>query len=127
MTEKVLGYLYITAGTVLMILALVSVYMVFNKKWAHVEIFDLPGISIDLSNVAPDIPQGQLKAGDSAPSLQTDLIAPEIINAPLNLVAYIILMSFVLNVGYKIASLGVQFVRPIKVNLREEQKSVLEP
>ncbi|KKR28940.1 hypothetical protein A2715_05860 [Candidatus Woesebacteria bacterium RIFCSPHIGHO2_01_FULL_39_32] len=128
MTEKVVGYIYIIAGTILMVLALVSVYMVFTKKMVPVNIFSLPGISIDLSSVAPEVPKElQETQGEAASGLQTDLVAPEIINAPLNLIAHIILMGFVLNVGFKIASLGVQLVRPIKVNLRGEQKSVLEP
>ncbi|OGM23659.1 hypothetical protein A2865_00230 [Candidatus Woesebacteria bacterium RIFCSPHIGHO2_01_FULL_39_17] len=128
MTEKVIGYMYILTGTVLMALALVSIYMVFTNKGNPVDIFNLPGISIDLSSVAPDVPQGQQDKETAVETgLKTDLVAPEIINSPLNIIAHVIFMGFILNVGFKIASLGVQFVRPIKVNLRTQEKSVLEP
>ena len=35
--------------------------------------------------------------------------------------------DFILNAGFKLASLGVQFVRPINVKMRVNEKSVLEP
>ncbi len=125
MTEKVTGYLLIVLGLAMMAFALFSVYNVFTNKGEIVNLFNLPGISIDLSSALPaDMPKTE---ESQTTGLKTDLIPSETINKPLNLIAHLLFMSFVLNVGFKIASIGVQLVRTIKVNLREEKKSVLEP
>ena len=115
MSEKVVGYILLTAGIIIIILSSLSVYYVFKEKAKPFDIFKLPGISIDLSNLAAgEIP------GNASADLKTELVDAEIINKPMNLVAHVLLMGFMVNVGFKIATLGVQMVRPIKVNLKEE-------
>lgn len=124
MGEKVTGYSLLVIGILTILLSVFSVYMVFTKKQKPVDLFTLPGISIDLSNLAgSDLPPeaAQLKGPEA---LKTDLVQPDIINAPLNLFAHLIFMGFVANIGFKISSLGVQMLRPIKVNLREEKVPV---
>jgi len=124
MTEKVLGYTYIVFGTILMILSLFSVYQIFINKVKPITLFNLPGISIDLSGVAPEVPQ-EVKEKESSPqSLKTELVQKEVINAPLNLLAHIIIMGFIANIGFKIASLGTLLVRPIKVTFRDEKEKI---
>jgi len=122
MGEKVTGYSLLVIGILTILLSVFSVYMVFTKKQKPVDLFTLPGISIDLSNLAgSDLPpeaESQLKSPEA---LKTDLVQPDIINAPLNLFAHLIFMGFVANIGFKISSLGVQMLRPIKVNLKSEK------
>lgn len=123
MSEKATGYTLLLLGVVLIALALVSVYLVFTGRTKPYPLFSLSGISLDLSNLVTD------EAPENLPqnNLKTELLEAEAINQPLNLLTYLLLMGFVANIGFKIASLGVFFLRPIKVNLRAESKSVLEP
>ena len=125
MSEKVTGYLLLLAGIVIIALSSLSVYYVFKGRVKPIELFKLPGISIDLSNIAgADLPKESSDIGSQA-TLKTDLVEPDIINAPLNLFAHVIFMGFLVNVGFKVSSLGVQMLRPIKVNVKasEETKS----
>jgi len=101
-----------------MLLATFSVYQVFTNKSQPVNIFNLPGISIDMSDlVGSDLSPEEIAQLREQKSLKTDLISPEIINKPLNLIAHILFMGFILNVGFKVAALGVGLVRPINVKL----------
>ena len=118
MGEKVLGYILIALGVIVMLLATFSVYQVFTNKSQPVNIFNLPGISIDMSDlVGSDLSSEEMAQLREQKSLKTDLISPEIINKPLNLIAHILFMGFILNVGFKVAALGVGLVRPINVKL----------
>ncbi|OGM21539.1 hypothetical protein A2714_00275 [Candidatus Woesebacteria bacterium RIFCSPHIGHO2_01_FULL_38_9] len=118
MGEKVLGYILIALGVIVMLLATFSVYQVFTNKSQPVNIFNLPGISIDMSDlVGSDLSPEEIAQLREQKSLKTDLISPEIINKPLNLIAHILFMGFILNVGFKVAALGVGLVRPINVKL----------
>ncbi len=123
MSEKVLGYVLIAIGVIVMLLATFSVYQVFTTKSQPVNIFNLPGISIDLSNfVAGDLSSEEKAKLSQEKSLKTDLISPEIINKPLNVIAHILFMGFILNVGFKVSTLGVYLVRPINVKVKEEKE-----
>ncbi len=44
------------------------------------------------------------------------------VNAPLNLFTYLMLMGFFASIGMKIATVGTYLVRPIVVKLREEKE-----
>ena len=57
----------------------------------------------------------------------TVLVSSSLINQPLNLIANLLLMGFIASAGFKIAHLGVMLVRTIKVKVKEEKKSILEP
>jgi hypothetical protein len=122
------GLAFIGVGVLIVLFALINVYFVFTQKAEVPAFFNLPGISFDLSNlVGSDLPSDQVAQLRAAKNLKTDLISPDIINAPLNLFVYLLFMGFFANAGIKIASLGVQFIRPIKVNLREESHRLGEP
>jgi hypothetical protein len=77
--------------------------------------FNLEGISLDLG----DFVEGSVNT-------KAQLISPEVLNTPLNYTFHILFMGFIASIGFKIASLGVMMVRPIKVNLKDE-KSILLP
>jgi hypothetical protein len=123
MSEKGIGYLLLLMGILMILGSGLGVYFVFSGKMEVFRVFDLPPITLDLSGLMqaenPDtvIPEA---------TLETELIKSDVLNKPLNLVAHLLLMTFFLNVGFKIATLGVQMVRPIKVTLKGE-KSILEP
>ncbi|MFV1917618.1 MAG: hypothetical protein ACC618_04035 [Patescibacteria group bacterium] len=116
MTEKVFGYLLLVIGLVVIVYSVFSVFNVFTGKSQAVDLFQLSGISLDLSSlVAGEIPSGG--------STQAEIVPPELINKPLNVATHLFLMGFVASVGFKVASLGVMLVRPIKVKLKEDQSS----
>ncbi|OGM20232.1 hypothetical protein A2955_01845 [Candidatus Woesebacteria bacterium RIFCSPLOWO2_01_FULL_37_19] len=124
MSERVLGYVLIVVGLIVIIFTAVNIYFVFTKKSEPVTIFNLPSISIDMSNlVGSEATPEQVADLKQSGKLKTELISSDVLNRPMNLIAHILLMSFMLNVGFKISSLGINLVRPIKVNLREEKSS----
>jgi hypothetical protein len=126
MSERVTGYLLLIIGVLLVIGSLAGVYFVFTGRIQPYPIFNLPAITLDLSGLMEAEGQEAQQLSESGASLQTELVKGEVLNKPLNLVASLLFMSFLLNVGFKIGSLGVQLIRPIKVVLKGE-KSILEP
>jgi hypothetical protein len=113
MTEKILGYFLLIVGIMIIFFTAINVYNVFNKKTKPIDILNLPGISLDLSSLAG----GQLPTGAAKP----ELIAPEVLNQPMNLALHLFFMGFISTIGFKIASLGVMLVRPIKIKLRTQE------
>lgn len=61
-----------------------------------------------------------LGKGISGQNLEQEFISSDMINKPLNLLAHLMLMGFISNIGYKFASLGINFVRPIVVKLKRK-------
>lgn len=110
--ERVLGYLFLVVGLILIIYPTFSVYQVFTKKSQPVDLFAFEAISLDFSKYA----EGPVPPGTD---LTQELVKSEMINEPMNLFAHLFLMGFIASVGLKVASIGTMLVRPIKVNLKE--------
>ena len=121
MSEKILGYILLAVGLVIIIFAVVSVFNVFTAKVEPVDLFKLSGISLDLGSlVGGDLPlEAREQITRPGGSTKSEIVSPDLINKPLNIVAHLMLMGFVASVGFKIASLGIMLVRPIKVKLKE--------
>jgi len=120
MTEKVVGYLLVFVGVLVMVAAMFNIYSIFVLKERPINLISMPAISLDMSNmVGAEVSPEQLESLKSQGKLTTELMSGEALNQPLNLAAHLFLVGFFLNSGFKLASLGVQFVRPIKVKLRE--------
>ena len=126
--EKVIGYALLTVGILIILYAAFSVYSVFTKKQNPVDVFNLPGISLDLSGlVGSDLsPEERALMKEKNVNTKAELVSPEVLNTPLNYTFHILFMGFIASIGFKIANIGTLLVRPIKVNLKEE-KSVLLP
>lgn len=121
MTEKILGYVLIVLGLSVIFYSAFDVYSVFTGAKPPISPFKLSGISLDLGSlVAGPEQQQELKA--SGASLKSELISSEVLNQPLNLTFHLLLMGFIASAGYKLASLGVMLVRPIKVKLKLEEE-----
>jgi hypothetical protein len=120
MTEKVVGYLLVFVGVLVMVAAMFNIYSIFVLKEQPANLINMPSISLDMSNmVGAEVSSEQLESLKSQGKLTTELMSGAALNQPLNLAAHLFLVGFFLNSGFKLASLGVQFVRPIKVKLRE--------
>ena len=114
--EKVIGYALLTVGILIILYAAFSVYSVFTKKQKPVDVFNLPGISLDLSGlVGSDLsPEERMLMKEKNVNTKAELISPEVLNTPLNYTFHILFMGFIASIGFKIANIGTLLVRPIK-------------
>lgn len=120
MNEKVAGYVLLVTGVVVMLVAGLSVYMVFTKRAEPVQLFTGAGISLDLSSLGGNL-NALNNAGVNNPKSQTkpaDIIPAALLNDTSNLFAHVFLMSFLASIGFKLATLGVQMLRPIVIKLK---------
>lgn len=111
MNEKIVGYLLLFTGVAVMVFALFGMSQVFTGRVQPFPLFHLPALSLDLGSLVPGARVTQ----------KTDILPADALNTLFNLFGHLLLMGFVLNFGSKLASLGAQLVRPIKVALREEK------
>jgi len=117
MSEKIVGYLLLLAGVGAIIFAGLSVYSSFTTGSVPINIFHLKSISIDpLQMVSSALPQSlsaNLKTATTSGSQSNlEILPADVFSQMANLLAYVILMTFVLNLGSKIAGLGIQLLRP---------------
>lgn len=124
MTEKVTGYILLAVGLAIIIFSGLNVYQVFTKQIEPIQLFNFSGVALDMGsmlgapeNLTPE-QQAYLRQQTSTAKPQ-ELISADMINQTSNVAAHLFLMGFVATVGYKIASLGIQLMRPIVVQLRE--------
>lgn len=117
MTEKVIGYILLISGVVIIIASAISGYLVFTKQAAPAPLFNLPGISLDISKaLSGSLPLGFLSSGKTAPPQQ--IISADTVNQPMNLFAHLMLVGFIATIGSKLATIGVQLIRPIVVETK---------
>lgn len=96
--------------------ALIQVLLVFTGKTNPIPVFSIESPKLSLDAFLPNLPAGVTLPGGSTPSNQSiELISTKDFNRLLNMSATIFLMGFVLSFGYKIASLGINLLRPIIV------------
>jgi hypothetical protein len=114
MTEKATGYTLLFSGLALIIIVSLNVYQVFTKQTPPIQYFNLPPFSINTSAFLP----ADLKTESPAPTLE--LMSGKTISDSANLTIHLILMSFLVGVGTKVASLGIQLLRPIEVKLNSK-------
>lgn len=121
MTEKILGYMLIVVGILVMIFSGFDVYLVFTKQKEPIKLFSFKGVGIDTSKLLPANIPAELSKQIQSNQLgqnQVELISPDILNDTSNIFAHIMLMGFIVNIGYKLASVGTKLVRTIEVKLK---------
>lgn len=117
MSEKLIGYLLLGIGVFVILFSGISVFAVFTKSIKPVQLFSFEGVSIDTANIIGNaLP---LPRQTAAPA-KTELLPSNVLNDTSNVFAHVILMGFVASLGGRIASLGVQLLRPIEVKLKEK-------
>lgn len=124
MTERTTGYSLLILGIVIMIFATFQIISVFTGKANPIPLFQVEEVvdekeSSSSSNIFLDQLQnfsGQNINIDQLPRMQ--IIDPAVLNRILNLTVYYLIMQFLLGLGYKLASLGTQLVRPIQVQMK---------
>jgi hypothetical protein len=126
--EKATGIILLIVGLAIIVFASFSAYQVFLNRRQPVKLFNTDGIYLDLSDFmgaesAPQTDENEQTATVQVKGpLKTQIVEPSLLNFSLNLAAYLVIMGFFVNVGFKVASLGVQFLRPIKVKVREQSE-----
>lgn len=119
--EKIAGYILLIVGVLFILGGALNIYLIFAGHSSPVQIFHFPSVSIDLSSALLSSLPAQLRA--TAPAVPpTEIMSGETISATANLVGHLLLMGFMLNVGYKLASLGVQLLRPIIIQGKTVEK-----
>lgn len=111
MSEKIIGYTLLFFGVGIILYTGFNVYQVFTKQIDPINLFAFKGIGLDLSKAIEGAPPNA--------NLTQELVAPEVLNQPMNYIAHIVLMGFVGSIGYKLASIATMLVRPIHVTLKE--------
>jgi hypothetical protein len=108
--EKIIGYILLIAGFVVIVYSVMNVLNVFQGKSEPFNLFSFDSIAIDLGKLTDQpIP--------ASANLKQELVSEDLINKPINLTAHFFLMGFIASAGFKIAQVGVLLIRPIKVNL----------
>lgn len=124
MTEKVIGYCLLIVGVFLILFSAANVFAVFTKRAEPIKLFQTSGVSLDLN---------QLLTGSLPPELSrslpvqskaqsTEIISADLINQSSNLIFHIVFMGFIAGTGQKLASIGVELIRPIVVKSKEEKQ-----
>ncbi len=118
------GYGLILVGIVIMFISFFQVYRVYTKQSEMVQFFNFPGVTIDLSKLVPkpdtsaltamtkqlNLPSNLIPQQTETAPMETEIISSAMLNASANLGAFIIFMSFILNFGSKLCSIGIQLV-----------------
>lgn len=115
MNEKTTGYALLAIGVIIILAAAISVIMVFTKATQPVQLFNFSGVTLDLSSLVPTVP------GTRQSEVKTEILPSNILNDSSNVFAHLLLMGFVASIGSRIATLGVQLLRPVEVKMRTKE------
>lgn len=133
MAEKYIGYSLLVSGILLMVFAVVQIIMVFTGKAEPMQVFELEQqIETTQEQSQPldqDVLMRQLQTGDLSSLMGSSMsgglsgigIDAASINKMLNLTIYYFIMQFILSLGFKISTLGVQMVRPVEVKVQRNK------
>lgn len=113
MHEKTTGYLLLALGILVIIISAIVIFLIFTGRMEPVGVFSINAPTINTNDL---LPQAAARISEGK---EIELIPTETFNKTLNMVVQFFLMSFMLNVGYKISSLGVQMLRQVKVEVKQ--------
>ena len=113
MENKIIGYLLIAAGILVIFFTAFSVYNVFVNKAAPI-------------NIVSEETLFGLKSGEPA-ALEALNISSSSLSYFVNLSFPLLFAGFLINVGFRIASLGTMLARPIVVDLQAKGLPKKEP
>lgn len=126
------GYFLLGVGVVIMIFSAIQIVFVFTGKATPVKIFqNAPNFDsqVDQNTIQESNPEEMLRQFQKDPlsmlgsknAALPSLIDTKILSQMLNLMAYYFIMQFLMGFGFKLASLGVNMLRPIKVNIEDKK------
>lgn len=120
MSEKFVGFSLLSVGLLLIFGAIISIFLVFTNRMKPVSLIQQSGIKLDLTSLLgePVLPR------PSSANSTVELISGATISDLTNLFLHVVLMGFITSGGYKIASLGIQLLRPIEVELKTKPSPI---
>ncbi len=126
MTERTTGYSLLTIGILIMIFAAFQIISVFTGKAEPITLFQMEQSTISNSSenqnnnsILDQIQNAALGQNNGSAKLpDVQIIDPEILNSILNLTVYYVIMQFLLSLGFKLANLGTQLLRPIQIKMK---------
>ena len=121
MDSKVIGYLLLISGLILVAMSLFSVYQVFTNKTQPIQLFHQNGISLDLRQFLGPSLSPSLDLANSSPSSQLEILSTDSLNRMFNLTFHLVFMGFVSTVGFRLGTLGNQFLRPIIIDIKSTE------
>jgi len=143
-SEKKVGYALLSIGILLMVFSSLQIILVFTGKATPIEMFSFADALPQTNNEIRPQPLQKTSAAERALQMQKDPLSllqnsvgnvglpngidTGVINKILNLTVYYFIMQFVLGLGYKLAFLGVQIIRPLKIAVEKSKlQSILTP
>ncbi len=105
-TEKVLGYVLFCIGLACILFALFCVYNVFTDAVKPPNIFKMQKLSFTTS------------LGRDSQSMAINIPLDSDARKIVNVFLYYLFMLFIVTVGGKLSSLGIQFIKEIKVEMK---------
>lgn len=136
--ERGVGYGLLVIGIFVMVFAAIRIIMVFTGKATPIAFFTpqplieqnnestntkIPNNPEELMELIQENPLAILNNTKGLPT--TQLIDPQMINEIMNMAVYFLIMHFLLGLGFKIANLGVQLVRPVEVIVKNNEVASL--
>lgn len=107
-TEKIFGYVLLCIGLICILFAIYSVYKVFTNITNPPEIFQMKSFSFLASSDA------------GRPPMEFTISLDSQLRKIVNVFLYYLFMLFIVAVGSKICTLGIQFIKEIKVQMKKE-------
>lgn len=124
MSEKVIGYILLASGVMVIIFSVISVWSVFTKQSRPVQLFTLKGVSLDVSQMmSSSLPPEFANFMQGNQPVTQEIVSAEMLNETSNLFAHLLFMGFLASAGAKLATIGTQLVRPINVKLKTESNA----
>lgn len=120
MDNKIVGYIFIIVGVVIIAFSALSVYSVFTGQSEPYNLFNFDGISLPVSSLLGP----EMAAAGDVPDVE--LVKPEMLNSTTNTLSHLLLMGFLASVGYRIAMIGANLVRPIVIKTNGKKIQSIE-
>ncbi len=123
--DKLIGYLLLAGGLIIIIATVVWAIYTFTGRIKPPQVFNveapsipIPGsnLSIDTSSLPPEIAKSLNQTPSKSASFK--MLPDNVFSSMLNLGIFYLLAMFVASSGAKIASLGIQLIRDIKVEYK---------
>lgn len=123
MNERILGYLLLASGIILMALSVCFVYLAFTNQIKPFTVFkETAGNNPNKASDMQDFIDNPANIAQLQKEIVTEIIEKQI-NKSMNMGATIFMMYFLMLFGFRISTLGVQLVRPINVKLSSLDKN----
>lgn len=125
MTERATGYILLVSGIAIILFSMFSLIFVFTKRAEPIQLFNLKGIAIDASSLAPQMDLSNVPGvkipQQTQKSPPIEIMPAESLNFSANIFAHLMFMGFLISVGSKIATLGTNLLRPIVVKTSRKE------